>query len=84
LPQSSQSLFPPRISVSAEPSSRAKLAEDEPRCEELRQQKEELKQALFKYRDLQAENIEAVKTLKEDRASLIQQKVCIYPIKLLS
>ncbi|KAI0688744.1 Nuf2 family-domain-containing protein [Cytidiella melzeri] len=53
---------------------KAKLAEDEPRCEQLRKQKEELKQSLLKYRDLQAEYIEAAKALKSDRASLIQRK----------
>ncbi|KAI0811066.1 Nuf2 family-domain-containing protein [Irpex lacteus] len=52
----------------------AKLAEDEPRCEQLIQQKEDLKQSLLKYRDLQAEHMEAVKTLKAERASLIQRK----------
>ncbi|KAI0340715.1 hypothetical protein BDW22DRAFT_1360163 [Trametopsis cervina] len=53
---------------------KAKLAEDEPRCEQLRQQKEELKQSLFRYRDLQMEHLEAVKTLKQERANLIQRR----------
>ena len=59
---------------------RSKLAEDEPRCELLRQQKEELKQSLLEYRDLQTKHIEAVKTLKTERASLIQRRVRGFPM----
>ncbi|KAI0085396.1 Nuf2 family-domain-containing protein [Irpex rosettiformis] len=53
---------------------KASLAEDEPRCELLRRQKEELKESLLKSRDLQAEYVETVKMLKAERASLIQRR----------
>lgn len=63
---------------------RASLAEDEPRCEQLRQQKEELKQSLLKYHSLQSELIEAVKTLKLERASLMERKVRNTSYEMLS
>ena len=55
---------------------RAKLAEDEPRCEELRKENEELTQALIKCRDKQMALLETVKGLKQERSALTQRKVC--------
>ncbi|KAF7800276.1 hypothetical protein EIP86_011524 [Pleurotus ostreatoroseus] len=53
---------------------RAKLKEDEPRCEELRKENEEITDYLHKCRDQQMELFEKVKSLKQERSALIQRK----------
>ena len=54
---------------------RAKLAEDEPRCETLRQENEALTVYLIKCRDTQLALLQTVKDMKQQRAGLLQRKV---------
>ena len=52
---------------------RAKLAEDEPRCEELRKENEELTQALIKCRDQQMALLEELNSVQTENTSLRAQ-----------
>lgn len=54
---------------------RAKIAEDEPRCETLRQENEALTVYLIKCRDTQLALLQTVKDMKQQRADLLQRKV---------
>ena len=53
------------------------MAEDEPRCEALRQENEALTVYLIKCRDTQLALLQTVKELKQQRADLLQRKVSL-------
>lgn len=57
---------------------RAKLAEDEPRCETLRQENEALTVYLIKCRDTQLALLQAVKDMKQQHTDLRQRRVRIF------
>ncbi|PSS30908.1 hypothetical protein PHLCEN_2v2533 [Hermanssonia centrifuga] len=57
---------------------RAKLAEDEPRCDELRKENDQLTEYLMNCRERQMGLLETVKSLKQERSGLTQRKESLH------
>lgn len=54
---------------------RAKRAEDEPKCEQLRQENTSMTEQLIKYKETQHAFLEKLEKLKQDIENLLQHKV---------
>ncbi len=62
---------------------RAKMAEDEPKCERLREENFILRSKVLAAKELQSSGLQELEKLKAEKTALIKRKVCLFTSPLL-